>query len=128
MENIESRMEKTRDYTELVVWKKAHEFVLCVYQVTKNFPREEFYGLTLQFRRAAVSIAANIAEGYGKTSKAEKLRFLNIAQGSLKECSYYLILSKDLKYINNYVELELLLNDVAKLIKAYIQAISKSME
>jgi len=99
MENIESRMEKTRDYTELVVWKKAHEFVLYVYQITKNFPRNEFYGLTLQFRRAAVSIAANIAEGYGKISKAEKLRFLNIAQGSLKECSYYLILSKDPRYI-----------------------------
>ena len=128
MENIESRMEKTMDYTELVVWKKAHEFVLYVYQITKNFPRNEFYGLTLQFRRAAVSIAANIAEGYGKTSKAEKLRFLNIAQGSLKERSYYLILSKDLRYINNYIELELLLNDVAKLIKAYIQAISKSMK
>jgi len=99
MENIESRMEKTMDYTELVVWKKAHEFVLYVYQITKNFPRNEFYGLTLQFRRAAVSIAANIAEGYGKISKAEKLRFLNIAQGSLKECSYYLILSKDPRYI-----------------------------
>jgi len=92
-------MEKTRDYNELVVWKKAHEFVLYVYQVTKNFPRDEFYGLKLQFRRAAVSIAANIAEGYGKTSKAEKLRFLNIAQGSLKECSYYIVLSKDLRYI-----------------------------
>ena len=121
-------MEKTRDYTELVVWKKAHEFVLSIYGQTKDFPKEELYGLTSQFRRAAVSIAANLAEGYGKTSKAEKLRFFNIAQGSLKECSYYLILSNDLNYINNYDELESLLNDVAKLIKAYIQAISKSME
>lgn len=120
-------MEKTRDYTELVVWKKTHEFVLSIYQQTKDFPKEELYGLTSQFRRAAVSIAANLAEGYGKTSKAEKLRFFNIAQGSLKECSYYLILSKDLNYINNYNEMQLLLDDVAKLIKAYTQAITKSM-
>jgi len=62
-------MKKTRNYTELVVWKKAHEFVLCVYQVTKNFPREEFYGLTLQFRRAAVSIAAILQKDMEKQAK-----------------------------------------------------------
>lgn len=121
-------MDKTSDFTELIAWQKTHEFVLEVYQVTKEFPKDELYGLTFQFRRAAVSMAANLVEGYGKISKADKLRFFNISQGSLKECSYYLILSKDLNYIQNYDELNKLLNDVAKLIKAYTQAIKKSME
>jgi four helix bundle protein len=84
--------------------------------------------LTSQFRRASVSIAANLAEGYGKNSKADKLRFFNISQGSLKECSYYLILSKDLKYINNFEEINNLLNEVARLIKAYSNATTKSIE
>ena len=121
-------MEKTKDYNDLLAWQKAHEFVLNVYKITKEFPKEELYGLTSQFRRAAVSIAANLAEGYGKASKADKLRFFNISQGSLKECSYYLVLTKDLGYIQNADELKTLLVDVAKLIKAYAQAISKSMD
>lgn len=121
-------MQKSKDYKDLLAWQKAHKFVLEVYNVTKDFPKDELYGLTSQFRRAAVSIAANLAEGYGKTSKADKLRFFNISQGSLKECSYYLILSKDLKYINNFEEINNLLNEVAKLIKAYSNAIKKSIE
>ncbi|WP_416212204.1 four helix bundle protein [Nostoc sp. DedSLP03] len=69
-----------------------------VYQFTGQFPKSEIYGLTSQFRRAAISIAANIAEGFKKKGAADKVRFLNIAQGSLEECRYYLILSKDLDY------------------------------
>ena len=87
-----------KSFTDLVVWQKAHAFVLAVYRLTKSFPREEAYGLTSQFRRAAVSIAANIAEGFRKRGSADKLRFLNIAQGSAEECRYYLILAKDLGY------------------------------
>ena len=87
-----------RSFQDLIVWQKAHQFVLAVYRFTENFPKTEQYGLTSQLRRAAVSIAANIAEGFRKRSKPDKARFMNISQGSLEECRYYLILSKDLNY------------------------------
>lgn len=87
-------------FQRVIAWRKAHEFVLLVYQMSKHFPEDERFGLTSQLRRAAVSIEANIAEGYKKTSKADKLRFFNIAQGSLEECRDYHILAKDLNYIN----------------------------
>ena len=83
-----------KSFTDLVVWQKAHQFVLAVYRLTKNFPCEETYGLTSQFRRSAVSIAANIAEGFRKRGSADKLRFFNIAQGSAEE----LILAGDLGF------------------------------
>ena len=81
-----------------MVWQKAHAFVLAVYPFTESFPDREKFGLSHQMRRAAVSIPANIAEGFGKRSHAEKARFLNIAEGSLEECRYYLILAQDLGY------------------------------
>src|ERR1700730_12165245 len=87
-----------RRFRDLRVWQKAHEFVLAVYRYSDSFPAQEKFGLALQLRRAAVSIPANIAEGFGKRSAAEKARFLNIAEGSLEECRYYLILSQDLGY------------------------------
>lgn len=80
----------------MLIWQRAHQFVLCVYRETEKFPRDERYGLTSQLRRSAVSIAANIAEGFVKRGVADKLRFLNIAQGSLEESRYYLILASDL--------------------------------
>ncbi len=120
-------MEATSNFTDLIAWQKSHEFVLKVYEITSDFPKEEKFGLTSQFRRAAVSVAANLSEGYGKKSKIDKLRYFNISQGSLKECSYYLILSKDLKYISNYSEMNELLTEVAKLIKAYSKAIQNSI-
>lgn len=86
-------------FEDLLVWQKGHQFVLDVYFVTKQFPKDEMFGLTSQFRRAAISITANIAEGYQKIGKKDKLRFYNIAQGTLNECKNYLILSKDLSYI-----------------------------
>ena len=91
------RMPATR-FEDLVVWQKAHQFVLAVYRLSRTFPRSETYGLSSQFRRAAVSIAANIAEGFRKRGKADKLRFYNIAQGSIEESRYYLILARDLDY------------------------------
>ena len=93
----------SRTFKDLECWQKAHEFVIAVYRVTKQFPEDERYGLTSQFRRAAVSIAANICEGYKKLSKADKLRFMNIAQGSLEECRYYIILSHDVGYYSKDV-------------------------
>ena len=87
-----------RSFEDLLVWQKAHQLVLTIYQVTKLFPKEEQYGLISQIRRAAVSVPANIAEGFRRRTKADKQRFLTIAHGSLEEVRYYLILSNDLGY------------------------------
>jgi four helix bundle protein len=94
----EEMREPARTFQDLIVWQKAHGFVLSVYKFTETFPKSEIYGLTSQFRRAAVSIPANIAEGFKKKGAADKVRFMNIAQSSLEECRYYLILSRDLEY------------------------------
>jgi len=115
----------TKSFTDLIVWKKAHQFVLSVHKLTKVFPKEEVYGLTSQFRRAAISIAANIAESYKKWSEKEKSRFLNIAQSSLEECRYYLILSNDLGYCE-ITEENKLLEEISKLLFSYNKAIKNS--
>ena len=91
----------TYTFENVIAWQKAHVFVLLVYRITKSFPSDELYGLTSQFRRAAVSIEANIAEGYKKISKADKLRFMNISQGSMEECRDYILLYRDLQYITD---------------------------
>jgi four helix bundle protein len=114
-----------RSFRDLRVWQKAHEFVLAVYRYSESFPEREKYGLAHQLRRAAVSIPANIAEGFGKRSPADKARFLNMAEGSVEECRYYLILSQDL----GYGPTELLtstLEETSKLLNAYTRAILAS--
>ena len=115
----------TKSFKEIVAWQKAHEFVLMVYNATKSFPDFERFGLCSQFQRAAVSIAANIAEGYKKISKADKLRFFNISQGSMEECRYYCILSKDLGYIDEmtFSQLQNALNSASYMLNAYINSI-----
>jgi four helix bundle protein len=107
---------------DLIVWQKAHQFVLSIYQFTETFPKTETYGLTSQLRKAAISIAANIAEGFKKKTKRDKLRFMNIAQGSLEERRYYLILAKDLGY-GDLPGLTSLLEEVSKLIEVYSSSI-----
>ncbi len=87
-----------KSFKDLIVWQKAHEFVLGVYKATACFPKHETYGLSSQMRRAAVSVAANIAEGFRKRGKADKARFLNMAE-DLWRSHYYLILARDLEYI-----------------------------
>jgi four helix bundle protein len=114
-----------RCFQDLIVWQKAHQFVLAVYRVTSIFPRSELYGLTSQFRRAAVSVPANIAEGFKKKGRADKTRFLNIAQGSLEESRYYLLLAKDLGYCDSSKTLEQL-EEVSKLLEAYSRTIGES--
>lgn len=114
-----------KTFEDLIVWQRAHEFVLQVYQFTDSFPKSELYGLTSQLRRAAVSIAANIAEGFKKTGRADIARFFNISQGSIEECRYYLILARDLKYGDPTV-LGLLLDEVSKLLTSYRRAILNS--
>lgn len=118
-------MEKTKSFEELLVWQKAHEFVMLVYKTTEAFPRHELFGLTSQFRRAAVSIAANIAEGYKKKDHKNKLNYMNIAHSSLEECRYYIILSRDLNYQADE-KLSELINEVGKLLNAYVKAIASN--
>ena len=108
-----------------MVWPKAHEFVLAVYRFTESFPEREKYGLAHQLRRAAVSIPANIAEGFGKRTRADKARFLNIAEGSVEECRYYLILAQDLGY-GQPARLLDMLEEASRLLNAYARAILAS--
>jgi four helix bundle protein len=119
-------MEASKSFRDLIVWNKAHQLVLDVYRSTRQFPREELYGLTSQFRRSTVSIAANIAEGFAKKTMPEKLRFLNIAQGSLEETRYYLILAHDLEY-GDFKNMELLAAEVSRLLNAYINSIRRNL-
>ena len=117
---------KSSSFKDLLVWQKAHQFVLAVYDTSEDFPKSEMYGLTSQFRRACVSIAANISEGYKKKGIKDKLRFFNIAQGSLEECRYYIILANDLKYISNEKELNEQIEEVSKMLNAYCRSILNS--
>ena len=114
-----------RSFRDLVVWRKAHQFVLAVYSFTAGFPKLETYGLGLQMRRAAVSIPANIAEGFRRRGKADKARFMNLAEGSVEESRYYLILASDLGY-GNTDQLIVSLEEVSRLLDAYTTAILTS--
>jgi four helix bundle protein len=89
-----------RDFRKLMVWQKAHQLTLGIYELTANFPRDEVYGLTSQVRRAAASIPANVAEGCGRDGDTELARFLRIAMGSANELEYHLILARDLGYLS----------------------------
>jgi len=116
-------MSKTaKTFKDLLAWQRAHEFVLAVYQLTAKFPAFEIYYLSAQARRAAISIAANIVEGFKKRGFKGKIRFFNITEGSLEECRYYLILIKDLEYADT-AKLEKLLEEVSKLLSAYSLAV-----
>jgi four helix bundle protein len=88
-----------KGFRKLIVWQRAHQLVLQVYKFTEKFPKHEMFGLTSQIRRAMVSVPANIAEGYAAGGKGQFGRYLDIAQGSLAEVEYYLILAQDLNYL-----------------------------
>ncbi len=89
-----------QDFKKLRVWEKAHLLAICIYTESRTFPADEKFGATSQLRRAATSIAANIAEGCGKQNKNDKAKYFNISLGSANETEYFLILSKDLGYLN----------------------------
>ena len=116
---------KAHRFTDLIVWQKAHAFVLEAYRLTQHFPNCEIYGLTSQLRRASVSIPANIAEGFRRPGKADKCRFLDISHSSLEECRYYLILSQDLNYAQTAI-MQDQLEEVSRLLTAYKRAIKAS--
>ena len=111
-----------RSFEDVEIWKKAHRFVLEVYRMSENFPKHELYGLTSQLRRAAVSTPANFAEGFGKPTKPDKLKFYAIAQGSLEECRYYLILAMDLNYCDTTAA-KMMIEEVSKMLVSYMYRI-----
>ncbi|MEJ2690216.1 MAG: four helix bundle protein [Deltaproteobacteria bacterium] len=114
-----------KNFQDLVVWQKAHQFVLSTYRQSASFPEHELYGVTSQLRRAAVSIPANIAEGFKKKTKPDKAKYLNIAQGSLEEARYYLILARDLGYADTFRVMSQL-EEVSKLLVSYLSSLLTS--
>ena len=113
---------KSKSFEDVELWRKAHAWVLAVYRFTARFPKHELFGLTSQLRRAAVSVAANFAEGFKESSRADKIRIYNIAQGSLEECRYFLILARDLRY-GDSVALMMALEEIRRMLEGYIRAI-----
>lgn len=107
---------KTKSFKDLIVWQKAYKLVLKIYKITQNFPNFELYGLSLQIRKAAVSVPSNIAEGYGRKHKAEYEQFLSIAYGSLLELQTQYLLAVDLKYTNSNSFVEKLIDEVGAML------------
>ena len=114
--------ETAKSFRDVEIWRTAHQFVLGIYKYSDQFPKHEMFCLTSQFRRAAISIPANFAEGFKKAGKADKLRFYNIAQGSLEECRYYLILAQDLGY-GESSRLNSQLEEISKMLGSYMNKI-----
>lgn len=114
-----------KGYRELEVWNRAHAVVLQVYNLTNPFPRSEQFGIVSQLRRAAYSIPANIAEGFGRRSTRELLQFLAVANGSLEELRYFLLLSRDLRYLStvNFDNLEKDIKAVAQMLEALARSL-----
>lgn len=112
----------SKTFQDVEVWQRAHRWVLSIYRLTETFPKQEMFGLTSQLRRAAVSVPANFVEGFKKTGKLDKLRFYNIAQGSLEECRYYLILANDLGY-SDTTELRSESEVVSKMLTGYMRGL-----
>ncbi|SMB88624.1 four helix bundle protein [Desulfonispora thiosulfatigenes DSM 11270] len=113
------------DTSKLLVWQRSHELVLNIYEVTKDFPKDEQFGLTSQIRRAAVSVPSNIVEGKARGSSKEYKRFLLMARGSLEETKYQLLLAKDLKYIDEkkYKEVLNLAMETGRLLAGLIKSL-----
>ena len=112
-------------FRTLKAWQKAYELALDIYKVSKNFPKNEQYGLSSQMRRSAVSISANIAEGYERQHRKEYIQFLMIAKGSLGELETHLLFAKDLGYVTleNYNDLESKRQEVGKILRGLINSL-----
>jgi four helix bundle protein len=109
-----------KSYRELRVWQKAHELVLVLFQITERFPRTDQFGIVSQVRRSSSSVAANIAEGFGRGTTGEFLRVLQIARGELEETRYFMLLSRDLKKISpeEFARIDADCDSVGRLINA----------
>ncbi|MDX1523329.1 MAG: four helix bundle protein [Anaerolineae bacterium] len=118
-------MGKIENFRDLLVWQQAHQLVLETYRLTKAFPDEEKYGLVSQMRRAAVSVPANIAEGFKRRGHADKVRFYNISEASLEELKYYFILSKDLGYAANIEQISSEAESISRLLYRLIESVKR---
>ena len=116
---------KSRSFEDVELWRKAHAWVLTIYTFSEAFPRHELFGLTSQLRRAAVSVPANFAEGFKKRGQADKIRFYNIAQASLEECRYFLILARDLRY-GDSSQLISALEEISRMLESYMRAVRRA--
>lgn len=116
-----------KGFRKLIVWQRAHQWVLLIYKLTEKFPKQEMFGLVSQMRRAAVSVAANMAEGYAAGGKGQFGGYLDIAQGSLADVEYYLILALDLKYITQleYDQTESLRAETGFLLHRLIESLGR---
>jgi four helix bundle protein len=114
-----------KDFKDLKVWSKAHAVTLAVYELTRQFPRDELYGLTSQIRRSAASVGANIAEGCGRRSDGEMCRFLHIAYGSATELEYHLLLAHDLHMLEDgkFQLMESQVDEVQRMLTSLIQSV-----
>lgn len=120
---------KIKKFEDLTVWQKSHDLVLRIYKITKDFPNEEKFGLVSQMKRAAVSVVANIVEGFRKKSLKDKINFYNIAQGSCDELRYYVILAKDLGYLTKEEgELGTQIDEVGKMLSGLIASMVPKMK
>ncbi len=122
MGNFWGKRESAGTFKDLIVWQKSHDLVLSVYRYSESFPEGEAYGLTSLLKRAATSVPANIAEGFIRKEVADKERFMNMAQDSLEECRYYLILARDLGY-GDEPGLMVRVEEVSKMLEAYLSSI-----
>ena len=122
------QVQKTaKSFEDLIVWQKSHQLVLEVYKFSEGFPKAEMFGITSQIRRSSSSVAANIAEGFKKWGIKDKLRYMNISQGSLEETRYFLILARDLGY-GNIDQLSVMAQEVSKLIESYMSKLRQSLK
>ena len=115
-----------QDYRDLIVWQKAMELTVCIYSLTQSFPKQEIYGLTSQMRRAAISVASNIAEGRGRLNPAEFRQFLAMAQGSIYELETQLLIANTLGFARAEAikQAESIANEVSKMLGSFIQKLN----
>jgi four helix bundle protein len=114
-----------KDFRQLKVWEKSHQLALAIYKATKEFPKEELYGVTSQIRRASMSIPTNIAEGCGRNTDADFARFLQMAMGSASETEYQLILARDLEFLpkDSYEKLHNDVEEVKRMLASLLKTI-----
>lgn len=119
-----------RNYRDLQVWSKAHNLTLELYRVSRQFPREELYGITGQLRRAAASIGANLAEGCGRRTSNELARFVRIALGSASELDYHLLLSHDLGFMaaDEFTRASSSLTEVRKMLTSFLNSVEEQIK
>ena len=110
-----------KDFRQLIVWQQSHQLTLRIYKVTKTFPSDERFGIISQMRRAAISVSANIVEGFRRRNKGEKRPFYNISLASADELLYFLILSKDLGYLRTSDDEIQLIDSVSRMLSAMIK-------